>query len=64
MFRSVEAVCINKMDLAPYLDFDMDLFRSNLTAVNPVARVFELSAKTGDGVDAWIEWLTEPVSES
>ncbi len=64
MFRSVEAVCINKMDLAPYLDFDMELFRSNLAAVNPVARVFELSAKTGAGVDAWIEWLTEPVSES
>ncbi len=58
MFRSVEAVCINKMDLAPYLDFDMDLFRKNLTAVNPLARVFELSARTGEGVEAWIEWLS------
>lgn len=57
MFRSVEAVCINKMDLAPYLDFDMELFRSNLTAVNPLARVFELSARTGDGVEAWTNWL-------
>lgn len=58
MFRSVEAVCINKMDLAPYLDFDMDLFRKNLAAVNPLARVFELSARTGEGVEAWIEWLS------
>ena len=57
MFRSVEVVCVNKMDLAPYLDFDMDLFNRNLRAVNPTAQVFELSARTGEGVDAWISWL-------
>lgn len=57
MFRSVEVVCVNKMDLAPYLDFDMDLFRRNLQAVNPTAKVFELSARTGEGLDAWIAWL-------
>jgi hydrogenase nickel incorporation protein HypB len=57
MFRSVEAICINKMDLAPYLDFDMELFTRNLAAVNPLARVFELSARTGEGVDEWISWL-------
>lgn len=62
MFRSVEAICINKMDLAPYLDFDMELFRRNLAAVNPTARVFELSARTGEGVNEWISWLTEPNS--
>jgi hydrogenase nickel incorporation protein HypB len=63
MFRSVEVICINKIDLAPYLDFDMDLFRSNLAAVNPLARVFEISARTGEGVDDWVSWLigaTEP----
>jgi hydrogenase nickel incorporation protein HypB len=59
MFRSVEAVCINKMDLAPYLDFDMDLFRTNLSAVNPDAVVFELSARSGDGVEAWVEWVAQ-----
>jgi hydrogenase nickel incorporation protein HypB len=63
MFRSVEVVCINKMDLAPYLDFDMELFRKHLTAVNPVARVFELSARTGEGVEEWISWLCGPDSE-
>ena len=57
MFRSVAAVVVNKMDLAPYLDFDMDLFRRNLEQVNPGVAVFELSAKTGEGVDAWIEWV-------
>jgi hypothetical protein len=57
MFSSVEAICINKMDLAPYLDFDMDLFRKNLAAVNPGVVVFELSARSGDGVAAWVDWV-------
>jgi hydrogenase nickel incorporation protein HypB len=57
MFRSVAAVVVNKIDLAPYLDFDMDLFRRNLVSVNPSATVFELSARTGEGVDAWVAWV-------
>lgn len=60
MFRSVGAVVVNKMDLAPYLDFDMDLFRANLAAVNPRATVIELSARTGDGVAAWLDWVAQP----
>ena len=54
MFRSVEAVAVNKIDLLPYLDFDMDLFLANLRTVNPDAKVFEVSAKTGEGLDAWL----------
>ncbi len=57
MFRSIQTVCINKMDLAPHLDFDMELFRKNLAAVNPAATVFELSARSGDGVAEWVEWV-------
>jgi hydrogenase nickel incorporation protein HypB len=64
MFRSVEAICINKMDLAPYLDFDMDLFTHNLAAVNPLARVFELSARTGEGVEEWISWFVNRPAKS
>lgn len=59
MFRSVEAVAVNKIDLLPYLDFDMDLFMANLRKVNPDAKVFEVSAKTGEGLGAWLEWLLE-----
>ncbi|WOP18684.1 hydrogenase nickel incorporation protein HypB [Raineyella sp. LH-20] len=58
MFRSVEVVVLNKMDLAPYLDFDKDLFLRNLRAVNPTATVIETSARTGAGVDAWVAWVT------
>lgn len=57
MFRAVDVVVINKMDLLPHLDFDMELFRSNLTKINPRAVTFEVSARTGDGVDAVADWF-------
>ncbi len=57
MFRSVEVVVVNKIDLLPHLDIDMDLFGANLRKVNPGVAVIELSAKTGEGLDAWCAWL-------
>ena len=57
MFRSADLVLINKMDLLPHLDFDLDLFRANLRQVNPTATMIDLSARTGEGVDAWCNWL-------
>ncbi len=57
MFRSCELVVVNKTDLLPYLDFDMDGFLSNLRKVNPEVAVLPLSARTGEGVDAWCDWL-------
>jgi hydrogenase nickel incorporation protein HypB len=57
MFRSADLVLINKMDLLPHLDFDLELFRANLRQVNPTATVIELSARTGEGLDAWCSWL-------
>jgi hydrogenase nickel incorporation protein HypB len=61
MFRSVELVLLNKMDLLPYLDFDLALFEKNLRAVNPSAEVVELSARTGEGMDDWLDWLGQRV---
>ena len=58
MFRAADVVVINKIDLAPHLDADLDVFRDNLAKVNPTAEVIELSAKTGDGLDGWLTWLT------
>jgi hydrogenase nickel incorporation protein HypB len=58
MFRAVDAVVVNKVDLLPYLDFDLDLFLANLHDVNPTATVIQASAKTGAGVDEWCRWLT------
>lgn len=57
MFRSVSVVLVNKMDLLPHLDFDLDLFRRNLIQVNPAAHIMEVSARTGEGLDVWHQWL-------
>lgn len=58
MFRAVEVVLVNKMDLLPHLDFDLDAYRANVASVNPQARLIEVSARTGEGMDAWHEWLS------
>ncbi len=57
MFRTCELVLINKIDLLPHLDFDLDRFLYNLDAVNPDVARMQLSARTGEGVDQWRSWL-------
>jgi hydrogenase nickel incorporation protein HypB len=57
MFRAVDVVVVNKVDLLPYLDFSLDDFLANLHAVNPQATVIRASARTGEGVDEWCSWL-------
>jgi len=57
MFSSTDLVLLNKVDLLPYLDFDLDAFRRNLTAVNPAAATIDVSARTGAGVAEWCEWV-------
>jgi hydrogenase nickel incorporation protein HypB len=57
MFRAADLVLINKVDLLPYLDFDVDLCEDNARRVNPSVEVLRLSAKSGEGFDAWLAWL-------
>jgi hydrogenase nickel incorporation protein HypB len=57
MFRTCELVVVNKVDLLPHLDFDHDRFIANLEAVNPGVEWLATSARTGEGVDAWRDWL-------
>jgi hydrogenase nickel incorporation protein HypB len=59
MFRTCELVVVNKTDLLPYLDFDLDRFLENLEAVNPGVGRMLVSARTGDGVGAFRDWLLE-----
>jgi len=59
MFRSVDLVIINKMDLLPHLDFDLALFEQNLATVNPAADVVKVSARSREGLDAWFSWLED-----
>src|SRR5919201_791093 len=58
MVRSaIPAVLVNKIDLLPHLEFDLDRFLANLDAVNPGVERLPVSARTGEGVEAWVDWL-------
>lgn len=59
MFSESDALVITKMDAAPYFDFDLDAAVSRAKALNPQIAVFPVSAKTGEGMDAWEDWLLE-----
>jgi hydrogenase nickel incorporation protein HypB len=57
VYRGVEALILNKMDLLPYVKFDLGYFRRGVEALNPGLAFFPLSCATGEGFDAWIDWL-------
>lgn len=61
MFEVCQALIINKIDVMPYFDFDMDKVREFALKRNPNIEIFPISAKTGDGVDAWCAWLEAQV---
>jgi hydrogenase nickel incorporation protein HypB len=57
MFRNCELVLVNKIDLLPHLEFDLDKFLHHLEAVHPGVEHLLVSARTGEGVEAWRDWL-------
>ena len=57
MFRSVDVVLLNKIDLVPHLDADVDTYLARVREVNPTATVLPVSARTGEGMNAWFDWL-------
>ena len=59
MFTICDAVIINKIDVMPYFDFDLEKCRSYILRRNPNAKIFPISARTGEGVDALAAWLLE-----
>lgn len=59
MFQVCDVVLINKMDVLPYFDFDLEKCRENIAKRNPKAKVFPICAKTGEGIEAWTEWLAQ-----
>ena len=57
MFRAASLVIINKIDLLPHLDFNLESAAANLKRVNPRATMLQLSARTGQGMGDWYDWL-------
>jgi hydrogenase nickel incorporation protein HypB len=57
IYRGLDVLIINKIDLLPYLDFDMEYFKQGVEMLNPGLKTFALSCKTGEGLDKWLQWL-------
>lgn len=62
IFQVCDALIINKIDVLPYFDFDLKKVREYALARNPRLKIFPISAKTGEGVEAWCQWLSEQVN--
>jgi hydrogenase nickel incorporation protein HypB len=56
-YRNVDALVLNKIDLLPYVSFRRDYFERGVELLNPGLRFFPLSCRTGEGLDAWLEWV-------
>ena len=63
MYRGVDAVAINKIDLLPYVSFRTDFFRQGIEALNPGVVQFEISCRTGEGLEPWLAWIRSQVHE-
>ena len=63
MYRGVDALVINKIDLQPYVPFDMNYFIQGVELLNPGLETFPTSCRTGAGIDAWLEWIKRHVGK-
>ena len=61
IFVDADAVIVNKIDLLPYVDFDMTTFRRSIEGLNPKVEIFQVSCKTGEGIDDWCSWVLEQI---
>ncbi len=57
MFQESSALILNKMDLLPYIDIDLEKIKKTARSINPDIEIFELSCKTGEGFDSWLRYL-------
>ena len=63
MFTGADVVLLNKVDLLPYIDFDVETFRRGLEMLHPNIPFFLLSCRTGEGVEEWVQWLLQQMGE-
>ena len=64
MYRGVDALVINKIDLLPYIDFDMEYFQRGVEVLNPGLITFPISCRTGEGLDGWLDWLQDQAAKN
>jgi hydrogenase nickel incorporation protein HypB len=61
MFQESAVMLINKVDLLPYVDFDLEKAKRDALSLHKDLKIFEVSCKTGVGLDGWIKWLTDRI---
>lgn len=64
IFREASLMVVNKIDLLPHLDFNVDNLEKDARAINPDIEIIRLSSKTGEGFDSWMNWLNSRVAET
>ena len=63
MFTEADVVLINKIDLLPYLEFDIPAFHKAVNGLNPKVKIFQVSCKTGEGLEDWLSWLQDEIKK-
>lgn len=63
IYRGIQCLVLNKTDLLPYVDFNLDYFKQGIRILNPTSDILPLSSKTGEGMDAWLAWLRARIGE-
>ena len=63
MYQDVDALIINKIDLLPYVKFDMEYFQKGVQMLNPDLITFPVSCTTGEGIETWVNWVSEHIKD-
>jgi hydrogenase nickel incorporation protein HypB len=64
IYRGIDALIINKIDLLPYVEYNLDYFKRGVELLNPGVMTFPISCRTGEGIDEWTKWLLEKVNRT
>jgi len=63
MFTEADVVLVNKIDLLPHLGFNITAFNQAIAGLNPAVKIFRVSCKTGEGLEAWLAWLEDEIKQ-
>jgi hydrogenase nickel incorporation protein HypB len=63
IYRGIDALIINKIDLLPYVEYNLDYFKRGVELLNPGVTTFPISCRTGEGVESWVQWLMGKVGK-
>jgi len=63
MFTEADVVLVNKIDLLPYLEFNIPAFHKAVSGLNPEVKMFQVSCKTGEGIEDWLSWLQDEIKK-